>query len=116
MRHSQKRKTPTGPGCPTVAVFMMIQQQVFKKLRPSSVLPRNEEELQAKGSSLLTYLERYGGYRNQKEAGLCMWILAHAMDAAAANTFHADDLSGPMSVVPPAEPAWLLVAQLLPAL
>ena len=48
--------------------FMMIQQQVFKKLHPSSVLPRTEEELQAKGSSLLTYV-------------------AHAMDPAASGDF-----------------------------
>ena len=67
--------------------FLMVQQQVFKKLHPSSMLPKNEEELQGKGASLLTYLERYGGYRNQKEAGLCMWVLAHAMDAAAAGDF-----------------------------
>lgn len=50
--------------------FLQVQQQIFKK-------------------PLLTYLERYGGYRGQREAWLSMWILAHAMDAAASNDFSA---------------------------
>lgn len=33
--------------------------------------------------SLMTYLERYGGFKGQKESGLVMWVLAHAVDAAA---------------------------------
>eukprot|EP00435_Cladocopium_sp_Y103_P024726 s1085_g6.t1 len=69
--------------------FMQMQQQVFKKLHPSKLLPKTEDELAASQISLLTYLERYGGYRGQKEAGLCMWILAHAMDAAASSDFYA---------------------------
>eukprot|EP00435_Cladocopium_sp_Y103_P029345 s317_g7.t1 len=69
--------------------FMQIQQQIFKKLHPSRLLPKTEDELSQSQLSLLTYLERYGGYKGQKEAGLCMWILAHAMDAAASNDFYA---------------------------
>ena len=69
--------------------FLQIQQQIFKKLHPSRLLPKTEEELAQSQTSLLTYLERYGGYKGQKEAGLCMWILAHAMDAAASNDFFA---------------------------
>ena len=38
---------------------------------------------------MLTYLERYGGYKGQKETGLRMWLMAHAMDAAASNDFSA---------------------------
>ena len=39
--------------------------------------------------SMLTYLEQYGGYKGQKETGLRMWLMAHAMDAAASNDFSA---------------------------
>jgi hypothetical protein len=33
--------------------------------------------------SLLAYLERYGGYGQQRELGMVQWSLAHAFDAAA---------------------------------
>ena len=33
-------------------------------------------------------LERYGGYRGNRETGLVLWILAHAMDAFAAQDVH----------------------------
>eukprot|EP00435_Cladocopium_sp_Y103_P060356 s1586_g22.t1 len=69
--------------------FLQIQQQIYKKLHPSKLLPKSEDELAASQVSLLSYLERYGGYRGQKEAGLSMWIFAHAMDAAASNDFSA---------------------------
>lgn len=61
-------------GVPGVA-FLQVQQQIG--------------ELAASHVSLLTYLERYGGYRGQREGGLSMWILAHAMDAAGSNDFSA---------------------------
>ena len=69
--------------------FLALQQQIFRRLNPSAVLPRTEEEIQKRSPSLLTYLERYGGFRGQKEAGLTMWIFAHALDAAAGGDFHA---------------------------
>lgn len=53
------------------------------------MLPRTEEEIQKKSPSLLTYLERYGGFKGQREAGLTMWVFAHALDAAAAGDFFA---------------------------
>jgi hypothetical protein len=67
--------------------FLQVQQQVYKKLHPSRLMPKTEEDLAQAQVSLLTYLERYGGYKGQREAGLCMWILAHAMDAAASSDF-----------------------------
>eukprot|EP00435_Cladocopium_sp_Y103_P024821 s4510_g6.t1 len=69
--------------------FLQIQQQIFKKLHPSKVMPKSEEELAQSQVSFQTYLERYGGYKGQREAGLCMWILSHAMDAAAVGDFSA---------------------------
>ncbi|CAK9106326.1 unnamed protein product [Durusdinium trenchii] len=51
----------------------------------SRALPRTEQEL---GSvSMVEYLEKSGGYKNQKTLGLIQWILAHAIDAAAQEDF-----------------------------
>ena len=47
------------------------------------------EELAQADISMTSYLERYGGFKDNKESGLVMWILAHAMDAAAQEDFHA---------------------------
>ena len=63
--------------------FLLLMQQVHKKLRPGRPLPKTEEELEA--VSLLEYLEKSGGYRNQRSLGLVQWIVAHAVDAAARN-------------------------------
>ena len=68
--------------------FMLVQQQIFKKMYPSRIIPKTEEDLASSGVSMLTYLERYGGYRGQREAGLSMWLLPHAMDCAAASDTH----------------------------
>ena len=68
--------------------FMMVQQQIFRKMYPSRIIPKTEEDLANSGVSMLTYLERYGGYRGQREAGLTMWLLAHAMDCSAASDIH----------------------------
>ena len=69
--------------------FLALQQQIYRRLHPSTVIPRTEEEVQKNAPSLLTYLERYGGFKGQKEAGLTMWIFAHALDSAAAGDFYA---------------------------
>ena len=63
--------------------FLLLMQQVHKKLRPGRPLPKSEEELES--VSLLEYLEKSGGYRNQRSLGLVQWIVAHAVDAAARN-------------------------------
>lgn len=52
--------------------FLEVQQQIFKKLHPSRLMPKSDEELSQSQVSLSTYLERYGGYKGQREAGLCM--------------------------------------------
>ena len=65
--------------------FLLMMQQVHKKLHPGRALPRSEQEL---GSvSMVEYLEKSGGYKNQKTLGLIQWILAHAIDAAAQEDF-----------------------------
>ena len=41
------------------------------------------------GVSMTSYLEKHGSFRGQKEYGLIMWMLAHAMDSAAQGDFFA---------------------------
>ena len=69
--------------------FLQVQQQIFKKLHPSKVCPRTEEELQKSDVSMTSYLEKHGAFRGQRENGLVMWMLAHAMDSAAQGDFFA---------------------------
>lgn len=85
-RGSQKReKLQQDLASRSSQFFMLVQQQIFKKMYPSRLIPRTEEDLAGSGVSMLTYLERYGGYKGHREAGLVMWLLAHAMDCAAAS-------------------------------
>ena len=73
----------------TSQYFLQVQQQIFKKLHPSKVCPKSEEELMRSGVSMTSYLEKHGAFRGQKEYGLIMWMLAHAMDSAAQGDFFA---------------------------
>lgn len=69
--------------------FLQVQQQLHKRLHPSQLVPKTEEEAQATGVCLTTYLERHGNFKGQREQALLFWILAHSFDAAAAGDFHA---------------------------
>ena len=40
-------------------------------------------------TSLMTYLERYGGFGAQRELGLVMWSVAHIFEAARDNNMGA---------------------------
>ena len=68
--------------------FMQVQQQMHRRLFPSKPVPRTDAELQVAGLSMLQYLERFGGYRNNRETGLILWQLAHIMDAMAMADYH----------------------------
>lgn len=63
--------------------FMQFQQQLHRRLQPATPVPQTAEELAASPASMLTYLERFGGYKGQRTLGMTMWLLAHCMDAAA---------------------------------
>ena len=62
--------------------FLQFQQQLHRRLLPSSPVPQTAEEMMASPTSLLTYLERFGGYKGQRTLGMTMWLLGHSMDAA----------------------------------
>ena len=68
--------------------FIQMQQQLHRKLNPSSPAPSTEEELLASDASVLMYLERFGGYQKNKELGYVMWLLGHIADAFARGNIH----------------------------
>ena len=63
--------------------FVQVQQQIHKRMFPSRPLPKDENELVNTGATLCGYLEKFGGYKNRAETAMIMWMLGHAMDAAA---------------------------------
>ena len=65
--------------------FLQMMQQLHRRLHPSRPVPQEEGDLMS--LSVLHYLERQGGYKNNRELGLVAWVLGHAIDAAAAGDF-----------------------------
>lgn len=65
--------------------FLMLMQQIHRRLHPGKIVPKTEEELG--DVSMLRYLKESGGYKNQRSLGLIQWILAHAVDAIAQQDF-----------------------------
>ena len=70
----------------TSTYYLQVMQQLHKKLFPSLPLPKSVDELGH--LSVLTYLERTGGYKHARDAGLLMWLLGYAVDAAAQGDLH----------------------------
>ena len=61
--------------------YLLLLQQLHRKMYPSRAIPKTEEEFQNANLSFLQYLERFGGYRNQRETGLTLWLLGYVLDA-----------------------------------
>ena len=68
--------------------FVQVIQQMHRRLNPARPVPASEEDLASSGISMLSYLERTGGYRQQRDLGTIMWILAHAVDSLIQNDVH----------------------------
>lgn len=83
-REKMQRDLAEGTSC----YFMQVQQQMFKKMFPSKPIPKTEAELTAAGVTMTSYLERYGGFRGQRENAMVMWLVAHIMDAGASADYH----------------------------
>lgn len=62
--------------------FLQVQQQLFRRMFPSLPVPKTESELTGYGATMTSYMEKQGGYKNNKDHALCLWIAAHAMDSA----------------------------------
>ena len=63
--------------------FMQLHQQMHRKMFPAKVVPQKEEDLFGTQMSMCNYLERFGNFKNAREVGMTMWVLGHAIDAAA---------------------------------
>ena len=70
----------------TSRYFVQMMQQLRRRMRPSRPVPTGDADLSQ--LSVLQYLERQGGYRNQRELGLIAWILGRAIDAASQEDMH----------------------------
>lgn len=68
--------------------FLQVLGQMHRRMRPARPPPRSLVELQGSGLSMLQYLERFGGYKNQKGAGLTLWLLGHVVDAMLEENYH----------------------------
>ena len=66
--------------------YVQMMQQLHKRLHPSRPVPRGEDEMGH--LSFLEYLEKTGGFKHAREPGLILWLLGHAIDAAAVEDMH----------------------------
>ena len=71
----------------TSMYFLQVQQQIFKRMSPAKQVPQTLEDLVSANNSMTAYLERYGGYKSARDAGLALWVAAHAMDCASVGDF-----------------------------
>ena len=65
----------------TSQYFMQMMQQMHRRMYPSKQVPKTEEDLKGSGLSMLQYLERFGGFKNQRDSGLSLWLLGYVVDA-----------------------------------
>ena len=72
----------------TSTYFFQLQQQLSRRMSPSLPVPRTEQEMNVSDISLLSYLEKYGGFKHQRTLGIVLWLLGHAVDNAAKGDLH----------------------------
>ena len=64
---------------------LAVAQNAFRRMRPAQKVPSKLEDFRSTEFSMVTYLEKFGGYGNFRELGLIQFCLAHVMDAAIQN-------------------------------
>lgn len=80
--------------------FLQVQQQLYKRRRPSRQVPKTRTEVTASGVSMTAYLERYGGYRHARDAGLALWVAAHATTLRVYQRVFGSSCGGPRTECP----------------
>ena len=65
----------------TGGFYMSVLQNALRRMKPASRLPSTLEEVPL-DFSMVTYLERFGGYGGSRDLGLVQFNLAHMFDAA----------------------------------
>lgn len=68
----------------TSSFWLQFQQQLCHRMHPSKPVPKSDAEVKQLGLSLYSYLERFGGFKGQRDLGLILWIVCAAVDSAAA--------------------------------
>ena len=76
-RERMQRELAQGSG----QFFVKVCQSIQRRMSPTSKLAANLTE--TGDVSLLAYLERYGGYGQNRELGMVQWSLGHVFDAMA---------------------------------
>ena len=62
--------------------FLAVFQNMCKRVKPASKLPATLEAAQSMDLSMLSYLEKFGGYGSCRELGLIQYALGHIFDCA----------------------------------
>eukprot|EP00435_Cladocopium_sp_Y103_P059557 s614_g21.t1 len=62
--------------------FLSVLQNAFKRLKPATKIPTSIAAAQQVDFSMVTYLEKFGGYGQSREMGLVQYCLAHIFDNA----------------------------------
>ncbi|CAL1156117.1 unnamed protein product, partial [Cladocopium goreaui] len=65
--------------------FLAVLQNAFKRMRPAAKIPVSIAAAQEMDISMVTYLEKFGGYGQSREMGLVQYCLAHIFDNALQN-------------------------------
>ena len=61
---------------------LAVVQNAHRRMRPALRIPQSLQDVQGTDFSMVTYLEKFGGYGACREMGLVQFSLAHIMDAA----------------------------------
>ena len=62
--------------------MLSVIQLAMRRMRPASPMPISLSQIAATDFSMVSYLERFGGYGNQRELGTILYALSFVMYAA----------------------------------
>ena len=62
--------------------FLAVAQNAWRRLKPAAKMPQDIPSAASGDFSMVTYLEKFGGYGGSREMGLVQFSVAHIFDAA----------------------------------
>ena len=88
-RLGQERKVQEELAAHTGAFMLAVAQNGFRRMFPSQPVPRTLEELmqEPRPFQFSAYLERYGGYQQQRDLGVMMFMLSQVADLMLAGNY-----------------------------
>ena len=66
----------------TGGFFLTVMQNMHRRMKPASPVPASLEELAMTDLSMVSYLERFGGYGGVRDMGIAQYALAFIVDMA----------------------------------